>query len=440
MKKSIFLFLGLILFFFLSYWVGSFFYKKDEVLNKPEITLEGLKLQFHNPEYNFQWLRTLAASSAGAADIGEVLITSSKIKEGDDESWFHEWNLLAERCEKLARDYTRNGHLESARTAFARASNYYRTAEFFLHVHPQDPRILQTFEKSKACFLESVKDLSQPVLEVQIPFENTFLPAYLCLPDTSQKKRPLIIIQTGFDGTKEELYYTMGKEAVKRGYICLLFEGPGQGEVIRKQHIPFRPNWESVITPVVDYALNIPEVDSSKIALMGRSFGGYLVPRALCFEKRIQLGIANGGIYDFHEICMQGGSHGLEQGLYNPKACQEIDKVILEMMKTKPDLRWVFGQGMYVFQAKTPTEWLKMTGEYTMKNIVSNISTPMLIVDSENDVQMKGQAKKLYDNLSSPKEFMLFTNEEGAGEHCQEGALFLSNERVFNFIDQFFSS
>ena len=38
----------------------------------------------------------------------------------------------------------------------------------------------------------------------------------------------------------------------------------------------------------------------------------------------------------------------------------------------------------------------------------------MLIVDSEEDKDMPGQAKKLYEALRSPKDFMLFTKEEGA--------------------------
>jgi alpha-beta hydrolase superfamily lysophospholipase len=70
---------------------------------------------------------------------------------------------------------------------------------------------------------------------VEIPFEGTTLPAYRCLVDDRKVKRPLLIIQTGFDGTAEELYYTVAVFALARGYNCLLFEGPGQGRVIREQ-------------------------------------------------------------------------------------------------------------------------------------------------------------------------------------------------------------
>jgi dipeptidyl aminopeptidase/acylaminoacyl peptidase len=57
----------------------------------------------------------------------------------------------------------------------------------------------------------------------------------------------------------------------------------------------FRPDWEAVIGPVVDFALTRPEVDPDRIALMGISLGGYLAPRAASAEPRIAACIADPG-------------------------------------------------------------------------------------------------------------------------------------------------
>ena len=52
------------------------------------------------------------------------------------------------------------------------------------------------------------------------------------------------------------------------------------------------------ITPVVDFALTPTGVDPKRIALQGISQGGYWVPRAVAFEKRIAAAIADPGVVD----------------------------------------------------------------------------------------------------------------------------------------------
>ena len=43
---------------------------------------------------------------------------------------------------------------------------------------------------------------------------------------------------------------------------------------------------------------------------------------------------------------------------------------------------------------------------------------------------------KLYDSLTSPKTLMRFTEAEMAGEHCQMGAVSLSNQRILDWLDE----
>jgi hypothetical protein len=54
-----------------------------------------LDFYFKDPQYFFQALRALGAAPGGGADAGEVLITLSRIQEGDDESWYAAWRNLA---------------------------------------------------------------------------------------------------------------------------------------------------------------------------------------------------------------------------------------------------------------------------------------------------------------------------------------------------------
>ena len=408
---------------------------KVENGNKAEPT-EGLQFVFQDQEYSYQALRAISQTCGGGADIGECLSTVNRITEGDDESWYREWLSTAQRVEKMAQDFQDQGDQISAKECYFRASNYYRSAEFFLHTNAQDPRIVETWKKSRDCFLKAAALSDDLIRSVEIPFEGTTLPGYFCLVDKSGALRPLLIIQTGFDGTGEELYIQIATAALKRGFNCLIFEGPGQGRVIREQHIPFRPNWETVVTPVVDFALEQPEVDPERIALMGISFGGYFAPRAVAFEHRIKACIANGGVYDFHAAVMRNTPPDFEKMLDDESAAEEIDKEIYQIMETDPSLRWSFGNGMWTFGAKSPSEWMRMTRPYNLRDCADKIECHMLVVDSENDKALPGQAKPLYDALRCPKEFMLFTAEEGAGEHCQVGGYMVSNERILNWLQE----
>src|SRR5215471_3062983 len=129
-----------------------------------------MKLTFKDQAFSFELLRAIGYAPYGGADIGECLATAGRIKEGDLESWHVEWRLTADRIRAIAEEALAKGHATSAREAFLRASNYYRTAEFFLHVDPGDPRILAMWRASCSCFESAACLLSPPVEAVEIPF------------------------------------------------------------------------------------------------------------------------------------------------------------------------------------------------------------------------------------------------------------------------------
>ena len=199
-----------------------------------------MKIVFDDPAFSFQLLRILGSTYYGGADIGECLSTAYKIKEGDFESWYLEWSKTAQRVREYGDKCLTSGHKLSACEAYLRASNYFRTAEFFLHINPQDSRIIEAWQNSVDIFRKAVQMLPFRVDFIEIPYERTTLPGYFYKScDSSESQRPTLILHTGFDGTQEELYTTSVIAALKRGYNCLTFEGPGQGRVIRKQGIPF---------------------------------------------------------------------------------------------------------------------------------------------------------------------------------------------------------
>jgi len=394
-----------------------------------------MPIVFDDGHFDFQFVRTLSSSVAQMADINECLTTAKQIKNGNFESWYDQWYKIAERIHGIATQALKDGHTVSAQSAFLRASNYYRTSEFYLHGNPNDPRIREASNKSRACFKQAIALMSTRIVPVTIPYEGTTLPGYFYAVD--DKKRPTIIIQTGFDGTQEEKYiYAM--EAIKRGYHVLTFEGPGQGYVLREQGLPFRPDWEVVIRAVVDFVITQSQVDPSMLILYGLSFGGYFAPRGASGDDRIKILIANGGFYDL--VGAQAAIDGrTKDTLIKEIKADEVafDQAVREIMKAQTSIRFWFEHGMFSFNAKTPSELELKSAEYTLENRAHLIKSTTLIVDSDKEMPIfQGQAKQIYDHLTCPKTYMLFTAVEAAGPHCQSGALLLSTQRIFDWLDK----
>jgi esterase/lipase len=286
---------------------------------------------------------------------------------------------------------------------------------------------------SRNSFIKAIASLPY-IKQIKIPYENTALPGYFI--KASAKDAPLLIVHTGFDGTAEELYFQVGLAAHKRGYNCIIFEGPGQGEMIRIQNLPFRYDWEKVVTPVIDYALTLPDVNKHQIALMGISMGGYLAPRAAAFDYRIEACIANGGIFDFSEnIYNNWPPEEIKLLRTDP---EEFNRIAYEQMNEDIGANWFFEDGMWTFHADSPAELMLLIKKYTLKDVVKRIKCHMLVLDSEEDMFEKGQPRKLYNELQSPKEYILFTTEEAAQAHCQIGAVVISDEIIFDWLDKLF--
>src|ERR1700678_4101228 len=191
----------------------------------------------------------------GGALFGEVIAIAKNIKSGDYDSWYDAHNAFADRLADEAEGQLKKGHKISARDNFLRASNYYRSAEFFRHANPNDPRVKRAFERTTACYRQAAALFTPAIEAVEIPYEGTTLPGYFHPADASGTPRKTLILNNGFDGSPEEMHWMGARAAVERDFNVLVFDGPGQFASVHRQGLHFRADWEKVVTPVVDYAL-----------------------------------------------------------------------------------------------------------------------------------------------------------------------------------------
>lgn len=386
-----------------------------------------MKLIFDDPTFSYETLQTLSYAPYGGADVGEVLNTTYGIEESNFDSWYAQWHQLADRVMKRAVDFEKASQIVSASENYLKASNYYRAAEFFLHGNPDDPRMMATWGQSRRTFQQGMKLSGKNFEIVQIPFEDTAMPGYFYKID--DQPRSTMLVHGGYDSTGEELYFQVAIDALKHGYNVLTFEGPGQGAMIREQHLGFRPDWETVVSAAVDYLETRSDVLADQIVLMGISFGGLLAPRAAAYEHRLAGVVADDGVFSF-SFADAFAARGHE--VTDTKV---VAAKLRTLMMHSTNLRWVIENGLFTFNANSIEELFKKTQDYTLNGVADKIECPVLVGEAANDGFFKGQPAMLYQALKSDKTLLKFDSEDGAEEHCQMGALNYYNQRVFEWVD-----
>jgi len=378
-----------------------------------------LKLS-NNPIYQAFTQRAMCYIPTGGADFGECLVTIKKIADGNVDKWYQEWIATASRVENIGNESLKNGHRISACEAYLRASNYYHTAYFPLFGYPVDKRLIKAFDKEIEVFQKAAGLFKTPIEIIKIPFESTTLPAYFLKVDDSDNARPTIVYTNGYDSNIQEMYFAHAETALKRGYNCLLFDGPGQGRNLIQGNSYLRPDWEKVVTPVIDYALTRKEVDQTKIILAGWSFGGFLAPRAAAYEHRIAALIADPGQWD--------AADSLNTSVINK---------ISSLLNTDEMLHWrIVQRGFWALNVNCLEDFFKSMENFKVSHIAQNIRCPTLITLPEGDPIASG-ALALYKALNvSNKKLVHFSEEEGSGGHCEMLSRSLYNQSIFDWLDE----
>ena len=380
-----------------------------------------------------QFLRTLAATYNGCADIGECFVTAAGTTDGDFDLWHRAWTGTATRVREAANASLTAGHRVSARSAFLRAGEYFRQGAWFLRENLDDARVLQSADDLRFCFQQAIRLSDTPVEAVEIPYEGTTLSGYFFRPATTEP-RATLVIPGGYDGFVEEAYQSGAKAAIDRGYNCLAFDGPGQGHVLLRQRLFMRPDFENVVGPVLNWLLARPEVRRDKIILMGRSFGGYLAPRAACGEGRLGALVCDPGQISLAAALRQRLPPAVVEMLEKGDA-EGVNGFFAGPMARDPMTRFFFVSRMRVHGVETVYDFLKEAMRYDMSNRVATIACPTLVCDNPSDT-VSSRGNTLYEALCCEKTLITFRPEEGAGGHCEAGSAGLFEQRVFDWIDE----
>jgi hypothetical protein len=325
------------------------------------------------------------------------------------------------------------GHVESGRLAYLRASEYWRQAWFFLRHDLDDPRLQDGWRRHRHTFRSSMELSNVDVITDEIPFDGASMTAYLFRVgdlDAGEEQHATVIAPCGYDSTAEAGWLGTAAAAVAHGYHCFVFEGPGQGGMLYEHRRPLRPDFEVPFAAAFAWLLGQTGVDPDRVALVGRSFAGYLAPRAAAFEPRIAALVCDPGQYDYATPMRSMFPADQFQQLVDgdPKVDDDLDA----LLDGPRAIEW-YGARMATLGATRVGDFLRKQIACTLEGLVSRITCPTLLTEGEGD--FAAQTDVLYSQLGGDKQVKRFTAAEGGAGHCEGLAATLWSSFVFDWLD-----
>lgn len=372
----------------------------------------GLYSLHPDENYNFQLNRLI---NWDGGDLEEVRAIAGKIHSNSD--WKEQLIGLGDRA------------LEERRTENAIA--YYRMSEFFMFDGDPDKR--KYYQKAVELFYSHHASYftDQIVEKFRVPYEDAALPV-LCAKSQGEK-RGTLLFHGGNDSYLEELFFPM-LYLSQQGYDVYLFEGPGQGGVLREQGKKFTHEWEKPTRTILDH------FQLEDVTLIGVSLGGMLAPRAAAFEKRISHVVAWSVFPNFLHISLYDMPEPIKTifaFLLNTGQRALVNRIVSGEMKRDPFLQWLFEHGMYAYDAPTPYDYLRKLNDFQILDVAGQITQDILILHGKQDHFISW---KLYqeevDALNRAKSvtLRLFTEEESASNHCQCGNTKLALDTILAWL------
>lgn len=390
---------------------------------------------FDDPELDFQLLRQLGSAPYGGASVGECLAVAARIRDTGPQAWSDEFAALAGRQRNDADERAAAGHAISARERYLQASNSYRAAEYFSPFGTD--RHVELGLASRAAFLAAMG--AGGVEELWLPWRGQRLPGYWFVPPGANGPGPTLVATSGFDGTLEETYFQIGLSALQRGWRVLQICGPGQMDTARTEpDTHFVPDTEAWVSAWLDRALERPEVDAQRLALLGISFGGYFATRAAAHDPRVAALVANSPVIDLraYMVSFVAGMGGDPEEVLTPEEdfsladIEEIpdDEMSPPIKEMSRSLIRRFGQNTFL----GTFDYLK---QFTVDPASVGCRSLALVGSGEGGEPIR-QYEEFAERAGGPVTRRMFTAAEGADTHCQLGNLTLSNAVTLDWLDE----
>ncbi len=406
----------------------------DDILGASDSKAVWYRYKFTGqPVMDNQIMWAMGLATEQLTDIGEVMDTALKIQRGDEVGWFDAWLATAARVRGYGEESMRRGHPLSAGSHYLRAGTYLRLG-LLRYAKWDDPRLVQATRDTLELHGMAMDLQGYDSQQVDVPYEHSALVARQYF-SPGVGEAPVLLMHQGLHAWPEDTMWVTNA-ALKHGYHVLALHGGGQGASLRLNGIPFRPDWEHVVSAAVDYIETVPRFDRHKITLMGLSFGGFLAPRAAAAEHRLHALVANPGVIDWGASMRENLENipGLMAAHRTSKAA--FNGVIEGIAAAWPDASWYFEDTTRKHGVESPWHLIDELRRYENHAGAGKIRCKTLIMDGAAEDATPGQSQLLWDALTCPKHMAFFDHDTAAQTHCQGGGQMMGQTALMDWLDE----
>ena len=209
-------------------------------------------------------------------DPGDVKEAFNSIHTRDKDEWAAAFMGVGDRYMKEAKSLEKTDPAK-ANADYIRAWRLYSFGRWPI---PASPGKQRSYEKALEAFRAHAKFWDPPLEIVRIPFEGKEIIGYLRLPKNPTGPVPLVLAVNGLDSRKEDLAESFSA-ILPFGVGYLAVDGPGTGQ----NPIKVSENADRMLSRVLDYIATRPEIDKTRVAMHGVSWGAYWATKMAIVER-----------------------------------------------------------------------------------------------------------------------------------------------------------
>jgi len=359
------------------------------------------KYCFDDPDMDLFFMAAASWGPTGGLDLGQVYYVASQITDGDGDSWMRAFSAYGDAMDAQADAWSAKGWRREAGEARMKAFAAYRSAWQFAVPGDEFARMVA---RHKRAFAQAVDEQRLPATFFQVPYAGKALPGVFLQNEDADA--PVVLVIGGADTCFEDLYLTLGRNLLTRGYSVALADLPGQG-ITMIDGLHWEAEAEKPIAAVTDLLVERFNATPGRMALIGLSLGGYFVARAAgdaALSERFATVIASTPFPSPAELFALSARAALEADAASPPTPAAV--------RSRRVSLWKAG-------AKTPQEFIPKTA--AMVADPARVTLPFLSILGAGDSQVFArQARAWHARIGSTrKAFVELDAASGADGHVQ---------------------